>query len=140
MDPWATIIGSLITGAATVVSVLVGRYYIKKGRVDPVVEDTAQSANVYTALQYAMEATDADRVYVLQFHNGGNYYSGRGQQKFSCTHEIASEGISRECNNSQEHRVSNYHTYISELINNGKFSYTDIGNMEFQQFSRNRYS
>ena len=135
MDPWATIIGSLITALATVASVLLGRHYIRKGKIDPVVEDTAQSANVYTALQYTMAETAADRAYVLEFHNGGSYYSGRGQQKFSCTHEIASQGISRECNKSQEHRVSNYHTYISELINNHKFAHTDITTMEDHAFS-----
>jgi hypothetical protein len=136
MDAWVTILGSFITAGATLLSVWLGRKYLKKkSACDPVVEDTAQSANVYTALQHTMDETGADRTYVLEFHNGGKYFSGRGQQKFSCTHEIASRGISRECNNSQEHRVSNYHNYISELIEGGKFSYTTIENMEDHAFS-----
>ena len=126
----------LLLRAATLLSVWLGRKYLKKKPPsDPVVEDTAQSANVYTALQYTMDETGADRTYVLEFHNGGKYFSGRGQQKFSCTHEIASRGISRECNNSQEHRVSNYHSYISELIEKEKFAYTNIEDMEDHAFS-----
>ena len=34
--------------------------------------------------------------------------------------------MSAECHNSQNHRVSNYHTYVSELVEKGRFEYTDI--------------
>ena len=133
---WGTIVGSVITGVATITSVFLGRHYFKKSKKDPVVEDTAQSANVYTALQYTIQEMQADRAYVLEFHNGGHYYSGRGQQKFSCTHETVEEGISQECSFSQEHRVSNYHSYVSELIEDGEFSYLDIENIEDYSFQR----
>jgi hypothetical protein len=123
MEAWTTIIGSIITGMATILSVWMGRKILKRRKSDPVVSDTARSANVYTALQYTINALKGDRAYVLEFHNGGHYYSGRGQQKFSCTHEIAADGITKECNNSQEHRCSNYHTYISELIEKDSFCY-----------------
>ena len=131
---WGTIVGSVITGLATITSMFVGRHYIRKSKKDPVVEDTAQSANVYTALQYTIQEMNADRAYVLEFHNGGHYYSGRGQQKFSCTHETVEEGISQECSFSQEHRVSNYHNYISELIEDDKFDYLDTEQIEDYSF------
>ena len=41
----------------------------------------------------------------------------------------------RECNNSQEHRVSQYHSYISELIEKDHFAYVDINKMEDHAFS-----
>jgi len=130
MEPVATIIAAIISAVGALLSVWLGRYLIsKKNRPDPVIKDSALSANVYTALNYTMEEMNADRAYVFEFHNGGHYYSGRGQQKFSCTHEMAKKGISRECNRSQEHRVSNYHTYISELILNSKFEYDDVNKM-----------
>ena len=71
---------------------------------------------------------------MLEFHNGGHYYSGRGQQKFSCTHEIAAEGITKECIKSQEHRVSNYFEYINELINEKEFKYEDITQVSDSSF------
>ena len=133
---WGTIVGSIITGLATLASVYIGRHYFRKSQKDPVVEDTAQSANVYTALQYTIQEMQADRAYVLEFHNGGHYYSGRGQQKFSCTHETVEEGISQECSFSQEHRVSNYHSYVSELIEDGKFAYLDVEEIEDYSFQK----
>ena len=133
MELWVTIIGSLITGAATLGSVWLARHYVKK-KQNPVVDDTAQSANVYTALKYTLGEMGADRAYVLEFHNGGHYYSGRGQQKYSCTHETVSEGISHECDISQEHRVSNHHAYISELVEYEKFAYIDIRELEDHAF------
>ena len=129
-----TIVAAFITALATIASVLIGRKCITRKQLCLVSEDTAQSANVYTALAYTMEEMGADRAYVLEFHNGGHYYSGRGQQKFSCTHEIAEEGISKECDHSQEHRVSNYHNYITELINKKEFKYLNINDASDSSF------
>ena len=136
MDNLFTIVAAIVSTVGTVLSVWLGHHYIKKKKSDPVVEDIAQSANVYTALRYTMEEMSADRVYVLEFHNGGHYFSGRGQQKFSCTHELATEGVTRECSISQEHRVSQYHTYISELIEKEHFAYTDIAKLPDHAFSQ----
>ncbi len=130
----ATIIASIITAVATLASVLVGKKCMNKKPRCPISQDTAQSANVYTALQYTMGEMKADRAYVLEFHNGGHYYSGRGQQKFSCTHEIAGDGVSRECGKSQEHRVSNYYNYINEMIQDKEFKYTNINDVPDSSF------
>ena len=130
-----TIVASIITAIATIASVLIGKKCMdNKKTICPISQDTARSANVYMALQYTMQEMCADRVYVLEFHNGGHYYSGRGQQKFSCTHEIAEEGISKECGKSQEHRVSNYHDYVNELIQNKEYKYVDINHISDSSF------
>ena len=128
------IIASLITAIATVFSVWIGRKCLPKNKSCPIKNDTERSANVYTALRYTMNTMCADRAYILEFHNGGHYYSGRGQQKFSCTHEIAAEGITRECIKSQEHRVSNYFEYVNELINKKEFKYEDITQVKDSSF------
>jgi len=129
-----TIIASIITAIATIASVLIGKKCMNKKNICPISQDAARSTNVYMALQYTMEEMCADRAYVLEFHNGGHYYSGRGQQKFSCTHEIAEEGITKECGKSQEHRVSNYHNYVNELIENKEFKYININDMSDSSF------
>lgn len=128
------IIASLISAAATFCSVLIGKKCLLKKSFCPIKNDTERSANVYKALQYTMHTLEADRAYILEFHNGGHYYSGRGQQKFSCTHEIAAEGITRECIKSQEHRVSNYFNYINELISSKDFKYEDITKVKDSSF------
>ena len=137
MELWGTIIGALITAVATVTSVWLGHIYVKRKRQNPVAEDTAQSANVYTAIKFTLEEMKADRAYVLQFHNGGQYYSGRGQQKYSCTHEIAADGISHECDHSQNHRVSNHHSYIRTLIEEERYCPLDTALINDNAFSHN---
>ena len=134
MMDYTALMASIITAAATLLSVFIGKKCVNRKPVCPVTKDTNQSANVYTALQYTLEEMKADRAYVLEFHNGGSYYSGRGQQKFSCTHEVALGGISRECNNSQDHRVSNYYEYINEMIQNKKFKYINVKDVKDQSF------
>ena len=48
---------------------------------------------VADALKTILNELKADRVYLCQFHNGGKYYTGKSQQKFSTTFEVVSEGI-----------------------------------------------
>ena len=116
---------ALVSIGATLFSVWAGKRYMEKRKKDCLVNETIQNANVYTALQYLLEEARADRAYVLEFHNGEHYFSGRGQQKFSCSYEVVREGISAESEQSQNHRVSNYHHYISEMVKDGHFSYSD---------------
>jgi len=135
MEQWTDLLGALITASATLFSVWLGHRFYKRRRRDPVVDENTQASNVYAALEFTMDEMGADRAYVLEFHNGGHYYSGRGQQKFSCTHETTRKGITHECTNSQEHRVSNFHSYITELIENKKFAYLEMNEVPDHAFA-----
>ena len=143
MIDWSTIIASVITALATISSVFLGQQFFKRRSgsgygscdKDPVIKDTLQSRNVYKALEFLLTELDADRAYVIEFHNGNSYLSGRGQQKFSCTHEIVTEGTSRECIEMQEYKVSNYHSYISHLIDDGKFFSYNSNELDDHAFS-----
>ena len=134
MDTLVPILSAVITALATLASVLLGQYFMRRKTKDCIVRETAQNANVYTALQYALEEMKADRAYIMEFHNGDAYFSGRGQQKFSCTHEVVEEGISSECELSQNHRVSNYHHYINKMISEGSYFFQDVEEIEEQTF------
>ena len=122
----AEVLVALVSIGATLFSVWAGKKYMEERRQNCLVSETIQNANVYTALQFTLEELGADRAYILEFHNGEKYFSGRGQQKFSCSYEVVRHGISAESSNSQNHRISNYHTYISELVKEGDYSYSDI--------------
>ena len=125
MDGIYIIVSAVIGAIATITSVLIGQRVKKSKSKDPILAEHENSENIYTALNFLMEEMSADRAYVLQFHNGSHYISGRSQQKFSCTHEVVDRGISRESEFSQNHIVSNYHTYIDELVSNGCFAFTN---------------
>ena len=91
-----TLAASVVTAIATLGSVWLGRRIAAKRDGNCIVKETLQNTNVYTALNYLIEETGADRAYVMEFHNGEHYFSGRGQQKFSCTYEVVGHGISTE--------------------------------------------
>lgn len=128
MDGIYIIISAIIGASATIASVLISRKRAKNiaRKADPILSETQNNENIYTALDYLMGQMGADRAYIMQFHNGSYYVSGRSQQKFSCTHEIVLPGISREYEFSKNHIVSNFHDYINKLINEGSFAYSDI--------------
>ncbi len=123
MDGFYTLLAAVISATATLCSVWLGRKIMCKRKRDSIVDETVQNGNVYTALEFLLEEVSADRAYVMEFHNGAHYFSGRGQQKFSCTYETVRKGISAEFANSQNHRISNFHHYINELVTEGQFSY-----------------
>ena len=80
--------------------------------------------NVSDALKKLLNDLSADRVYICHFHNGGKYYTGKSQQKFSITYEVVSEGITLGW---QEKNVpcSLWAEALSQTIED-KFVYSDI--------------
>ena len=137
MEDYSSIIASIITCIGTITSVVVGKFLIDRKirtSADPIVSDAENNENVYVSLDYLMQVSNCDRAYVMQFHNGGHYVSGRSQQKFSCTHEVSAKGISKECEKSQNHLVSNFNHYVKEILRNKNFAYTNIGKIDDQSF------
>lgn len=137
MEDYSTIIASIITCIGTIISVLLGKVVLErknKNSKDPIVSDAENSENVYLSLEYLMEISNCDRAYVMQFHNGGHYVSGKSQQRFSCTHEVCAKGISKECEKSQNHLVSNFNHYVKEILRNKEYTYINIGEINDQSF------
>lgn len=130
----AYVAAAIVSSAATLIAVWY-RHKLGSSGCDLIEQETKQNTNVYTALQYTLEQAQADRVYILEFHNGEHFYAGRGQQKFSCTFEIVKEGISAEADKSQDYRVSNYHNYIQHLVDEEKFCYEDAHKIQDHLFS-----
>lgn len=124
-----TALAAILSAAATLAGVWAKRRLSERGSCQ-VETHVKAGANVYTALKFVKSMMGSSRAYVFEFHNGGSYFSGRGQQKFSCTHEVVDPGVSAECMHSQDHRVSNYSVYINELISGGKFSYVRLDDIE----------
>tara|TARA_R110001606_G_C15380395_1_gene650347 strand:+ start:2344 stop:2937 length:594 start_codon:yes stop_codon:yes gene_type:complete len=129
------IIAAVITAMATLASVLGGQVLLRSRKEKTcIVKETAQNANVYTALNYIIDEMGGDRAYIMEFHNGDSYFSGRGQQKYSCTHEVVQEGISAECEYSQNHRMSNYHQYVNALLKTKCYIFKNIENVKDRAF------
>ena len=132
-DPFALIVASVVSVVGTLVSIWF------KNKLEYKKENCLESrsktgSNVYQALKYIHSVTDCDRAYVFEFHNGEHFFSGKGQQKFSCTYEFVKNGVSSEAGNSQNHRVSNFNTYMDDLISHGIFECKDVSLLEDPAF------
>jgi hypothetical protein len=130
------LITALCTSAATLGAVWLRHKLTCEDHCQVLEKEMKQNGNVYTALQYTLDKTGADRAYVLEFHNGEHYFSGRGQQKFSCTYEVVRQGISSEAAQSQNYRVSNFHHYINTLVQEGVFAHSDLDTIEDYAFAK----
>jgi len=135
------VFAAIIAAAVTIGSLrLKAKLKEKKGRgID---YDPDMHSNVLTALEYMRQETEADRVYILEFHNGEHYFSGRSQQKFSCTYEVVNEGISREVQELQNIRVSSMHCLIKDVVVGETFEYQDMNDscndLSFKSFMNTR--
>lgn len=120
---------SVLTGVVSAATAVLGmwlkvRYDEKKSKefnYDPNLH-----SSIISALEYVMSETNADRVYVVEFHNGEHYFSGRSQQKLSCTYEVVSEGISAESQGLQNIRTSNFHGLIKSIASETTFRCPDL--------------
>ena len=84
------IIVAFITGVLGPVSVLLIRAHIAKKRKkpDPIKEALQVGELVNHKLEIIQQYSKADRVWVTQFHNGGNFYpTGKSIKKFSVFYE-----------------------------------------------------
>lgn len=120
---------SVLTGVVSAATAVLGvwlklRYDERKNK--QLNYDPQLHGNVVTALQYVLNETGADRAYILEFHNGEHYFSGRSQQKLSCTYESVSEGISVESSQLQNIRVSNFHGLIKSIAQEATFRCKDV--------------
>lgn len=116
---------SVLTGVVSAITAVMGMYFKMKYDEKKSKEfsyDPNQHSSVVAALEYVLEETEADRAYVLEFHNGEHYFSGRSQQKVSCTYEVVSEGISAECHKIQNIRTSNFHGLIKCIADEKTFA------------------
>lgn len=92
------LIGAFLTGVVgPVLYLLVNKYVEKKKdkKRDKVKENIANTQLINEELFDIRELFDSDRVWISQFHNGGNFYpTGKSIQKFSIFYEVTKVGIS----------------------------------------------
>ena len=92
------LLGAFLTGVVgPVLYLLISRYLQKqkeKSR-DIVKENIVSVSLISNELEEIREEFKGDRVWIAQFHNGGNFYpTGKSIQKFSIFYEVSKIGIS----------------------------------------------
>ena len=129
---WSVILSSCIVAATTILSLFLKDFLQKrKDKSNLSVEKcTIQNTNVEKAIRYTLDVLNADRVSVYEFHNGESFYSGSHQQKFSCTYEYFKAGVSSEALGQQGLRVSTFNQFVSEIINEKIFKYSNTQDLD----------
>lgn len=92
------LITAFISGVFGPILYLLTQKYLNKNkekRRDKVQENIANTCLIDSELEEIRHEFDSDRVWISQFHNGGNFYpTGKSIQKFSIFYEVTKPGIS----------------------------------------------
>ena len=92
------LIGAFLTGVVgPVLYLIIQKYLLKeKNKSRDIVKENITSVSLISdELEQIREEFKGDRVWIAQFHNGGNFYpTGKSIQKFSIFYEVNKAGVS----------------------------------------------
>jgi len=115
------IIVAFLTGVIGPVILLLLKFYLdkKKTKPDIVKEALKVSGLVTDRIEEIREKYKADRVWITQFHNGGNFYpTGKSIAKFSVIYETVDANVSSIQSNFRNIPVNLFSKSINHLLTN----------------------
>lgn len=128
LNNYVGIIVAFITGVLGPVAVIVVKNWLnsKKKKPDIVKDALKVSGMVNDRLDTIREEYNADRVWVTQFHNGGNFYpTGKSIAKFSVIYEIVNADVNSIQSSFRNIPVNLFSKSINQLLNNDKIIIPD---------------
>jgi hypothetical protein len=114
-----SIIVAFITGVLGPLLVLFIKNKLDKKaeKPDMVLETLKVSELIMTKMEHIKEEFKSDRVWITQFHNGGNFYpTGKSMAKFSIMYEVVGPGISSVQTNFHNIPVNLFSRSINQLL------------------------
>jgi hypothetical protein len=122
------LIAAFITGLAGPLLVYaITKYINKKAKPVDLIREAVNVSNLITdSIEEIKEEFEADRVWITQFHNGGNFYpTGKSMAKFSVIYETVNIGIGSIQSMFQNIQVNLFSKSINELQQNGTIQISD---------------
>ncbi len=135
------LIVAIVTAVTTSVVGPIAVHYVKlitEKKKDPLSEAIETNQLITDKLEQVKESTSADRVWLLQFHNGGYFFpTGKSIQKFSMVYEMASPGVVPCQHQLQNIPVSLFSRAITTLHKGFVISIPDVSieNKQFEGFT-----
>jgi hypothetical protein len=123
------IVVAFITGVLGPVSVILIKNYLDKIKKKPdLVHETLKVSELVTSkIDHIKEEFGADRVWITQFHNGGNFYpTGKSMAKFSIIYETVGIGVSSIQSNFHNIPVNLFSKSINQLLLNDVIEIPDF--------------
>ena len=115
------IIVAFITGVLGPISIIfVKNYFDKRKKKPDLVQETLKVSELITSrIEHIREEFKADRVWITQFHNGGNFYpTGKSMAKFSIMYETVGTGVNSIQSNFNNIPVNLFSKSINQLLEN----------------------
>lgn len=129
MDGIYQIIIAFISGVLGPILLLYIKHLLdrQKAKPDMVMDTLRVSELVNQKIEHIKDEFNADRVWVSQFHNGGNFYpTGRSMAKFSIVYETVGAGTNSVQTNFKNIPVNLFSKSINELYNNDVIEISDF--------------
>jgi len=115
------VIVAFITGVLGPILIIITNKILAKTKKKPdLIKDTLKESElILTKLEHIRDEFKVDRIWLAQFHNGGNYYpTGKSIAKFSFVHESVLAGVPSIQANFQNIPVNLFTKSINELLTN----------------------
>lgn len=124
------VIGAFLTGILGPIAATFAKNKIEKWenkKKDPISESLKTNVQIENKIHQILEEYNADRVWITQFHNGGNFYpTGRSIHKFSMFYEVVAIGIRSIKDNFQNIPVSLFTKSTNYLLENDFIGIADF--------------
>lgn len=122
------VIVAFITGVVGPLVLLYFKNKIEKKEKPDIVKEALQvSELITTKIEHIKDEFKADRVWITQFHNGGNFYpTGKSMAKFSIIYETVSQNTNSIQLNFQDIPVNLFSKSINELLENDVIEISDF--------------
>jgi hypothetical protein len=131
------ILEALITSITSITVALIAAGFFKRfsdrnkenNSKKKLVKQIEKDELVHFTLKEVRRKFHADRIYLIQFHNGGTFYTNAPMQKASVTYERCSDGLERVSDHLMHIFVSHYTWFIKNTIDEEMF-YIDCEQIE----------
>jgi hypothetical protein len=129
MNSWVELGVAFTTGVLGPISVLYFKTILDKRKKKPdMVQETLKvSELINQKIEHIKDEFNADRVWVTQFHNGGNFYpTGKSMAKFSIMYETVHPGVVSVQGNFHNIPVNLFSKSINQLLQNDVIEIPDF--------------
>jgi hypothetical protein len=128
MENYLGIVIAFITGVIGPILVLYIKNKLEKKEKPDMVRETLRVSELVTnKIEHIKEEFNADRVWITQFHNGGNFYpTGKSMAKFSIMYETVHPGVQSVQTNFHNIPVNLFSKSINQLLSNDVIEVADF--------------
>jgi hypothetical protein len=131
------VLETIVTSVTSITVALIAAGFFKKfsdrnkenNSKKKLVKQIEKDELVHFTLKEIRRKYHADRIYIIQFHNGGIFYTNSPMQKASVTFERCSDGLERVSDHLNNIFVSHHTWFIKSTLSESMF-YTDCDNIE----------